>query len=241
MSKLINYRFGKDGLVLAAQGGAEFDEFMSEFMELIDKSPTFFAGARIIGIEGISLSHSEKTRFEDYVRQYDFIELVSLGDWVDDSKKNTDKLQAGKIEKRSSDIKPAIGFGQDIRKARIKRELDFIFGSEETMAESVFYRGTVRSGVKLESEAHIIVVGDVNPGAELIAKGNIVVMGMMRGLAHAGSTGDETCIIAAWKLKPTQIRIADYITMPPEDDEDDVSYPEMAVVVEGRVLIKSYQ
>ncbi len=61
------------------------------------------------------------------------------------------------------------------------------------------------------------------------------------GFAYAGRDGDEDKTISAWKLLPTQLRIADYITMPPEEDIEDILYPEMAFIHNGRVIIKSYQ
>ena len=62
----------------------------------------------------------------------------------------------------------------------------------------------------------MVIVGDVNPGSEIIATGDILIMGNLRGLAHAGAKGDKTSIVAAFRLQPTQIRIANYISRPPE-------------------------
>lgn len=77
--------------------------------------------------------------------------------------------------------------------------------------EGRFYRGTLRSGQSLESETSIVVIGDVNPGAQVISKGNIVVLGCCMGYLYAGAGGDTSCFAAALTLKPMQIRIADKI------------------------------
>lgn len=74
--------------------------------------------------------------------------------------------------------------------------------------EGRFYRGTLRSGQVLESETSIVVVGDVNPGAQVISKGNIVILGCCMGTVYAGAGGDTTCFAAALTMKPMQIRIA---------------------------------
>jgi septum site-determining protein MinC len=68
--------------------------------------------------------------------------------------------------------------------------------------EAILVQRTLRSGFKLEHPAHIIVIGDVNPGAEVISGGSIVVWGRLRGVAHAGAEGDENAYVCALELSP---------------------------------------
>lgn len=83
--------------------------------------------------------------------------------------------------------------------------------------------GTVRSGQVLEHRGDLLLMGDVNPGGCVRTTGSLYVLGALRGLAHAGSEGDETAIIAAAQFRPTQLRIADTISRPPDEwDESDV-------------------
>jgi len=77
----------------------------------------------------------------------------------------------------------------------------------------------LRSGQKVFSYGNIVVLGDVNPGAEIIAVGNILIMGSLRGMAHAGARGDDKALIAAYRLNPIQIRIAEHITRPPDGEQ----------------------
>lgn len=72
-----------------------------------------------------------------------------------------------------------------------------------------FYRGTLRSGQFLESETSIVIIGDVNPGAHVTSKGNIVILGTCMGDVYAGATGDKSCFVAALTMKPIRVRIAD--------------------------------
>ncbi len=83
--------------------------------------------------------------------------------------------------------------------------------------ETLFHTGSLRSGQRLSHDGSIVIVGDVNAGAEVVATGNIVCMGVFRGLAHAGSKGDKECYVSAVTLTPTQLRISDIITFLPED------------------------
>lgn len=75
---------------------------------------------------------------------------------------------------------------------------------------------TVRSGQRIVHDGHLVICGDVNAGAEVLARGDVVVLGTLRGLAHAGYYGDETARIVAWSLRPPQLRIAGKIARSPE-------------------------
>ena len=70
-----------------------------------------------------------------------------------------------------------------------------------------FYKGTLRSGQILESEGSVVILGDVNPGARVIAVGNVIVLGALKGTAYAGIAGNERVFVAALEMEPTQLRI----------------------------------
>jgi len=96
----------------------------------------------------------------------------------------------------------------------------------------------LRSGQKVCSNGNLVILGDINPGAEVVAKGNILVMGSLRGIAHAGANGDTTAVVAAYRLNPTQIRIANHITRPPDGEVVTNSDPEVARIRDGKVIIE---
>lgn len=85
------------------------------------------------------------------------------------------------------------------------------YNKEIAISETKFHRGAVRSGQKLEFEGSIVIMGDVNDGAEVIAGDNIVILGALRGLAHAGAKGNVNAIIAASSIYAPQLRIANII------------------------------
>lgn len=95
------------------------------------------------------------------------------------------------------------------------------FNKEIESSETKFFRGSVRSGKRIEYEGSIAILGDVNDGAEIIAGDNVIVVGVLRGLAHAGAKGNKKAIIAAASIECKQIRIADIIKeMEEEKDEE---------------------
>ena len=85
------------------------------------------------------------------------------------------------------------------------------YNKDIAISETKFHRGAVRSGQKLEFEGSIVIMGDVNDGAEVIAGDNIVILGALRGLAHAGAKGNVNAIIAASSIDAPQLRIANII------------------------------
>lgn len=104
---------------------------------------------------------------------------------------------------------------------------------------ALFLRETVRSGRSVWHEGHVIVLGDVNPGAEVIAAGNVIVWGRLRGLVHAGALGDAGAVICALDLSPTQLRIADQIAVAPPDSRH-APTPEQAAIREGQIVAEPW-
>ena len=85
------------------------------------------------------------------------------------------------------------------------------FETNTDISETKFVQNSIRSGQKEEYAGSIVICGDVNPGAEVIAGGNIMVLGTLRGVAHAGANGNKKAIISANCIEVTQIRIANLV------------------------------
>lgn len=111
---------------------------------------------------------------------------------------------------------------------------------EELGTPGVLINHTLRGGRTVRSSGHVIVYGDVNPGAEIIAGGNVLVWGRLRGMVHAGANGDESAVVCALDLAPTQLRIAGYITVSP-DDRRRKPRPETASVKQGRIVANPWE
>ena len=81
---------------------------------------------------------------------------------------------------------------------------------------TLYIKKTIRSGQSITSDGNLVIVGDVNPGAEIIAKGDITVWGILGGIAHAGSEGNTQARIRALKMNAIQLRIADIFARRPD-------------------------
>ena len=112
-----------------------------------------------------------------------------------------------------------------------------------------FYRGILRSGQKIEVDGSFVILGDVNPGAQIIAGGNVVILGSLKGTVYAGFPADRNAIVAALNMEPMQIQIGDFIARSADADpkrgrkpvkkkkQSDLE-PRMAFVDDGNICIE---
>jgi len=136
---------------------------------------------------------------------------------------------------------------QQVEAQELKEETDEEISAKKNEAESLptlYLKKTIRSGQSISSDGNIVIIGDVNPGAEVIARGDITVWGILGGIAHAGSEGNNYARIRALKLNPVQIRIGEIFARRP--DTVNIPYvqksseyiPEEAFTYKGSIVIK---
>jgi len=104
---------------------------------------------------------------------------------------------------------------------------------------TMFVRKTIRGGQSINYPGNVVIIGDVNPGAEVIAGGNIIVLGTLRGHVFAGSGGNDNAIIAAFSLQPEILQISDIVTRSPEGGNKP-QYPEIAKIKENMIVVEPY-
>lgn len=102
-----------------------------------------------------------------------------------------------------------------------------------------FIKNTIRGGQKIDYPGNVVIIGDVNPGAEVCASGNIVVLGSLKGLAYAGFDGNEEAFIAAFELQPEILKISAVVARAPEDAAKP-EYPEVARIKDGIIIVEPY-
>ena len=112
-----------------------------------------------------------------------------------------------KIITQTLDVEVDFDMPRELGLSNIKRT----FAQEISRSETKFHRGSLRSGQRIEEDGSIVILGDVNSGSEVIAADNIVVLGTLRGLAHAGAKGNKEAIISAGRLDTVQVRIANIV------------------------------
>ncbi|MEO6835198.1 MAG: septum site-determining protein MinC [Candidatus Tumulicola sp.] len=112
----------------------------------------------------------------------------------------------------------------------------------EAPPSTLYHAGTLRGGQALHYDGNVVLVGDVNPGAELIATGDVLVFGRLAGVAHAGAQGDERARVYALDLDATQLRIATFIAADGENRpaRTNAARPEAALVRDGAIVVVAF-
>jgi len=133
-----------------------------------------------------------------------------------------------------------LGLTTDVRKPIVKtgtqlRPLDTVLSGDS----AILIHRTMRSGFKVAYQGHVVVLGDVNPGAEIVASGSVVIWGRLRGTVHAGAQGDTKAVVCALELAPSLLRIATKIATTPKDTQK--PQPEVASIKDNQIIAETWQ
>ncbi len=114
--------------------------------------------------------------------------------------------------------------------------------TSESQRDSLIIQRTLRSGQVVNHPGHVVIIGDVNPGAEIKAGGSVIVWGRLRGIVHAGAEDgyQEKAVVCALHLAPMQLRIGNWVSRAPADDSDHEFMPEMASIQDGQIVAESW-
>lgn len=112
---------------------------------------------------------------------------------------------------------------------------------EESGLPGVMFRRTLRSGRIVRSAGHVLIYGDVNPGAEIIAAGDVIIWGVLRGSVHAGSEGDESAVVCALDFMPTRLHIGPYVAeLNNGNQRRRKPAPEMAAIKDAKIVFETW-
>jgi septum site-determining protein MinC len=221
-SVTVSIKGTKDGLVVSL-GQGRWKELVKELKEHLRQQASFFDGAHAILDGGTrELSADRLTEIRE-VLQTHHMEL--------------------QVVRTSSLATQEAAAALEIRAERVSSQSEGRSGSsadDHQGQEGLLLRQTIRSGQSVQYPGHITIVGDVNPGAQVVAGGDIVVWGKVRGVLHAGATGDDEAVVCALVLTPTQLRIGDQIARPPDGETRDPSVPEVARVQDNAIVVSAW-
>lgn len=102
-----------------------------------------------------------------------------------------------------------------------------------------FFKGNLRSGQVMEFETSIVILGDINAGAQVVSTGNVIVLGNLNGTVYAGASGKENAFVVAMKMNPMQIRISDVIARSGDEEKEVSKEPQIAYLRDGAIYIDS--
>ncbi len=208
---------------------APFPEIDRELQEHLERSGKFFAGAAvtlIVGARQLREEHLQTLR--QIFAAHDLTIAEIRADRAESAHASTPLPPLPSRHAPASPTPPMRSRERATREGEISRD------------NALLIKGTLRSGQRIYTEHNLVVFGDVNPGAELIAGGDIIVIGILRGLAHAGVSDNVEAIIVALSLQPTQLRIGHFISRSPEFQEKHHSGPEIAKVDGQQIVVDSF-
>ena len=213
------FRGSKNGLYIFLKESTSINEIREDLEKKIKPSLKFFEGARVANFKGKSLTREEFEFLCELMRNE--YKMIVSGSYEESQESSQEKEEVKEDQFENT-------------------KFDKLSCDESTDGDILMSRTTIRSGQLINSKGNIVIVGDVNPGAFLRATGSIIVMGNMRGVAHAGMNGDYDAFIAAFNLQATQLRIGDIITRSPDGGSVKAASPEIAAVKQGMIVIEAY-
>lgn len=216
--ELITFKGVKEGIFINIDNG-DFLDIKKELDTKLQNAASFYRGTKLLGIKSKDLLPEDIVELKLILKyKYDFIvSNEELPNNILGASSREDSLNTEDVSKVHESVFEGIDCGM-----------------------TKFVNGTLRSGQVVKYDGNIVIVGDVNPGALIQAKGNIIVLGILRGVAHAGTDGNLDSIVASYYLQPTQLRIGDKITRPPDEDLESYRLPEVAKIKDGEVIIEPY-
>ncbi|MCL2373449.1 MAG: septum site-determining protein MinC [Defluviitaleaceae bacterium] len=183
----------RNGISIMLDETVEFTELEEALREKLANAKKFFDGANsAVAFKGRDLSETEERHLLDII----MAETNLRVDFVESS---------GTATKAPQHITPA-------------PEEPTATKTRQNIHETAFYNSGLRSGQSINFHGSVVIRGDVNPGSEVVADGNVIILGALKGMAHAGANGDESCFVSALTLRPTQLRIGKLITYVPEQN-----------------------
>ena len=229
VSDTVSIKGIKDGLLISLSSTEDWQVISRDLAAKLDEKVDFFAGARVTVDVG-----------ERPVPKYELTSLKALLERrgltlvVMQTSSRTTFESAQALDLRTN-------VPEDPKKQQNAEGMeDLAIDPEEHGTVGVMIKRTLRSGRTVHSRGHVVVFGDVNPGAQIIAAGDIIIWGKLRGMVHAGAEGDTSAVICALDMSPNQLRIAGSIATSPSDKNRKIR-PEVASVRENRIVVEAWE
>jgi septum site-determining protein MinC len=234
----------REGLRIILDGRMEPGKAVASLKERIEAADDFFRDAKAsVEIMEMDWGPADTEMIRELLSRFNItVESIASGCQENDGREKSEEAmpQNGTFEQLQQDIYDLLSTEAEQAAERGISEEKFRDQTLEQPKNTSLVRRTLRSGQHVQFNGNVVVMGDVNPGAEITASGDILVFGAFRGVAHAGANGDEQAVVAALKLQPTQLRIANYISRAPDQKSKAPSKPEIARIRAGNIEIETF-
>jgi septum site-determining protein MinC len=217
MSTSIAIKGSKDGLRLMLAENSSWEELIAAVRGQLERGTDFFHGAELtIDIGERPVQEDQLTELLNLMREHG-LQPAAL---ATSSREGRSAARSHNLATRPVNRQPTI----------VQREKE--------PESALLVMRTLRSGQVLRHPSHITIIGDVNPGAEVIAGGSVLVWGRLRGTVHAGALGDQSAVVCALELMPSLLRIADLMSRPPDQRPNG---PETARIEDEQIVVEQWE
>ncbi len=228
----VNIKGTSDGLIVHL-GAGEWTTLLAALVNRLEQTPSFFRGGRVaLQIGPRQLTREQIESVGELLRSYQ----VSLWAILSD---NPESQQVATELGLETALPPPVAARVDGAGTR----QDEVTVSDHEKA--ILVKRILRSGQRVRYEGNVVLLGDVNPGAEIVATGDVVVWGRLRGNVHAGADGNEHALVCALVLSPMLLRIGRFMARSPGNDGDQPAelpiVPEMAFVHNGQIVAEPWR
>lgn len=218
----------RNGLLLTLEPGTPFSDLLTALSERLAEAPSFFKGASLsLDTTRRALEVGERTQLEALLAYYQMSVAAS---------ETPAMLSTSQAEAEALNSQPALA--QD-GEAAVIPDMPGVAPDPRESSDTLFLRRTVRSGQAIKHPSNVVVLGDVNNGAEIVAGGDIIVWGVLRGMVHAGFPDNEQALVCSLALAPVQLRIAHLLSRPPEGFEVQPR-PEVATIRNDQIVVEAW-
>ena len=220
----------RNGLLLTLEPETPFSDVLNALARRLAEAPAFFQGASLaVDTSHRHLRSSERKQLESLLARYQ-VSVMSL-----------EQLSAPpppEARLLANDLSTTGLSGQQFTINELAHAPEAQHEGQETDG-TLLLRRTIRSGQAMHHSGAIVILGDVNPGAEVVAGGDVIVWGVLRGMVHAGYPDNDQACVCALALSPVQLRIAHLLSRPPEGIEAQ-THPEVASIRNGRIVVETW-
>ena len=219
----------RNGLLLTLEPETPFSELLNALSHRLSEAPTFFRGASLaLDTTRRNLRINERTQLEALLANYQ-MSITSF------------EQPAITVHKEREDTSPLMSIDLPYEEQKTSEPVQIMESQLDPRDsdDTLFLRRTVRSGQAIQHTSNVVVMGDVNPGAEIVASGDVIVWGVLRGMVHAGYPDNENAMVCSLLLAPVQLRIAHLLSRPP-DGLQVQARPEFATIKDGQIVVEAW-
>ncbi|MDE6615064.1 MAG: septum site-determining protein MinC [Lachnospiraceae bacterium] len=200
----------KAGIILVLNPDASYETLKKDIADKFKASAAFFGeAAKAVSFKGRDLTDEQKMEIVDIIQANCSLSILCI---------------------MEDDPETEAAFQKTIERKIMEQDYS---------NTGQFYKGNLRSGQVLDVETSIIIIGDIKPGAKVISKGNVIILGSLKGNVYAGAAGNTNAFVVALDMHPVQIRIADTIARAPDNPEKTLAnQTKIAFLDNGNIYIE---